>query len=219
MRNRAIYVLSGLAILLLVRNLYVILLQIPDNPEQGPIYRLVYFQLPAACTAFTCFAAAFAGSVLYLVKGNFWYDSLAVAVTEVSLAFAMVDLVTGSIRARLVWGFWWIWDARLTTMFIYFLLYLSYLVLRTAIDEPSRRALLSAVFSIFAFVDMPVVWCAIDRFHIDRAGPTLNGGAAASLYSNWPALMMVAAILVLLRFRQEETRREIDGLRRLAHAV
>jgi len=213
MRNRAIYILSALAILLLVRNLYVMLLQVPENPEQGPIYRLIYFQLPAACTAFTCFAAALAASILYLVGREFRYDSLAVAITEVSMAFAMVDLVTGSIRARLVWGFWWIWDARLTTMFIGLLLALSYLVLRTAIDEPSRRALLSAVFSIFAFVDLPVVWYAIDWFHVERPGPSLQGEASPVLYWNWPALMLVAAILVLLRFRQEEMRREIDGLR------
>ncbi len=213
MRNKAIYILCALAAVLLVRNLYVMLLQVPDNPDQGPIYRLIYFQLPAACTAFTCFVAALAASILYLTEREFLYDSLAVAITEVSLVFAMIDVATGSIRARLVWGSWWIWDARLTTMFISFLLALSYLVLRTAIDEPSRRALLSAVFSIFAFVDLPVVWYAIDWFHTQRPGPALGGEASPLLYWNWPALMLVAAILVLLRFRQEEMRREIDGLR------
>src|SRR4051812_2263392 len=165
MRNKAVWILSALAALLLVRNLYAILLQIPDNPEQGPIYRLIYFQLPAACTAFTCFAAAFAASILFLTEREFLYDSLAVAITEVSLVFAMIDLVTGSIRARLLWGAWWIWDAKLTTMFIGFLLALSYLALRTSIDEASRRAVLSAVFSIFALVDLPVVWYAIESFH------------------------------------------------------
>ena len=219
MRSKAIWILSILAIVLLVRNLYAILLQVPDDLEEGPIYRIVYFQLPAAFTAFTCFSAALAASILYLVEGDFWYDSLAVALTEVSLAFALIDLVTGSIRARLIWGAWWIWDARLTTMFICFLLYLSYLVLRTAIDEPSRRALMSAVFSIFAFVDVPIVWYAIDWFHTQRPGPTLRGDAQSAVYWNWAALLLVASILVLLRFRQEEMRREIDGLRRLAHAV
>src|SRR4051812_48028402 len=152
MRNKAVWILSAVAALLLVRNLYVMLLQIPDNPEQGPVYRLIYFQLPAACTAFTCFAAACAASILYLTEREFLYDSLAVAITEVSLAFAMIDLVTGSIRGRLLWGSWWIWDPRLTVMFIGFLLALSYLALRTSIDEPSRRALLSGAFAIFAFI-------------------------------------------------------------------
>src|SRR6266478_1276381 len=171
MRSKAIYVLSVLAIILEVKNLHAMLLPVPDDP-------MLYFQLAAAFTAFTCFAAALAASILYLVEGDFWYDSLAVAITEVSIAFA-----------------------------------LSYLVLRTAIDEPSRRARLSAVFSIFAFADVPIVWYA------EGAGSTLRGQVQSTVYWNWVALLMVASILVLLRFRQEEMRREIDGLRRLAHAV
>jgi len=206
MRSKAIYVLSVLAIVLLVKNLHAMLLPVPDDP-------MLYFQLAAAFTAFTCFAAALAASILYLVEGDFWYDSLAVAITEVSIAFALIDLVTGSIRTRLIWGAWWNWDARLTTTLICFLLYLSYLVLRTAIDEPSRRARLSAVFSIFAFADVPIVW------FVEGPGSTLRGQVQSTVYWNWVALLMVASILVLLRFRQEEMRREIDGLRRLAHAV
>src|SRR6266478_9315093 len=94
MRSKAIYVLSVLAIILEVKNLHAMLLPVPDDP-------MLYFQLAAAFTAFTCFAAALAASILYLVEGDFWYDSLAVAITEVSIAFALIDLVTGSIRTRL----------------------------------------------------------------------------------------------------------------------
>ena len=225
MRKTTIYVLAVLAALLLVRNLYAILLQVPDDAEQGPIYRIIYFHVPAAFTAFTGFFVALVASVLYLSTKNFKYDSLAVAVTEVSLAFATVNLVTGSIWARVIWGIWWTWDARLTTMFICFLLYLSYLILRPAIEEPTQRALISAVFSIFAFADVPIVWFSIEWFRTQHPAPVLRGGGQmdpfmkSTMYWNWPALMLVAAILVLVRLRQEEMRREIDGLRRLAHAV
>src|SRR6267378_365946 len=186
MRKTMIYVLAVLAVLLIVRNLHAILLQVPDDAEQGPIYRIIYFHVPAAFTAFTGFFVALVASVLYLATKNFEYDSLAVAVTEVSLAFATVNLVTGSIWARVIWGIWWTWDARLTTMFICFLLYLSYLILRPA----------------------PVL----------RGGGQMDPFMKSTMYWNWPALMLVAAILVLVRLRQEEMRREIDGLRRLAHA-
>ena len=224
MRKTTIYLLAVLAICLLVRNLYAIMLQVPDDAEQGPIYRIIYFHVPAAFTAFTGFFVALVASVLYLATKNFKYDSLAVAVTEVSLAFATVNLVTGSIWARVIWGIWWTWDARLTTMFICFLLYLSYLILRPAIEEPTQRALISAVFSIFAFADVPIVWFSIEWFRTQHPAPVLRGGGQmdpfmkSTMYWNWPALMLVAAILVLVRLRQEEMRRELDGLRRLAHA-
>ena len=224
MRKNAIYILSVLAIVLLLRNLYAIMLQVPDDAEQGPIARIIYFHVPAAFTAFTGFFAALVASILYLWTKNFVYDSLAVAITEVSLAFAAVNLVTGSIWARIIWGIWWTWDARLTTMFICFLLYLSYLVLRPALEEPTQRALISAVFNIFAFADVPIVWYSIEWFRTQHPQPVLRGGGVmdpfmkSTMYWNWPAFMLVATILILIRLRQEEMRREIDGLRRLAHA-
>src|SRR5882762_7525715 len=223
MRKTTIYVLAVLAALLLVRNLYAIMLQVPDDAEQGPIYRIIYFHVPAAFTAFTGFFVALVSSVLYLWTKNFWYDSLDVAVTEVSLAFAAVNLVTGSIWARIIWGIWWTWDARLTTMFICFLLYLSYLVLRPALEEPTQRALISAVFNIFAFADVPIVWYSIEWFRTQHPQPVLRGGGSmdpsmkSTIYWNWLALLLLMAVFVLLRLRQEEMRRELDGLRRFAH--
>src|SRR5262249_61006049 len=129
------------------------------------------------------------------------------------------------ILARVIWGIWWTWDERLTTMFICFLLYLSYLVLRTAIEEPSQRALMSAVFSIFAFADVPIVWKSIEWFRTQHPAPVLRGGGQMDpamksvVYWNWLALMLLMVVFVLLRLRQEEMRREIEGLRTLAHSV
>jgi heme exporter protein C len=221
MRKRAIYTLSVLAVLLLVRGLHAILFELPGYPDQGPVSRILYIEGPAAFTAFLGFFAALVASAAYLITENFWYDSLAVATIEVSMAFAAINLTTHAIRARIVWGIWWTWDATLTTMFICFLLYLSYLVLRTAIDEPSRRALLSSVFCIFAFADIPIVWYSISWFRTLQPTPALRGGwqIESTLNWTWPALLLVALILILIRQRQEEMRREIDGLRRLAHAV
>src|SRR6266849_2312856 len=200
MRKTTIYVLAVFAALLLVRNLHAIMLQVPDDAEQGPIYRIIYFHVPAAFTAFTGFFVALVASVLYLSTKSFKYDSLAVAVTEVSLAFATVNLVTGSIWARVIWGIWWTWDARLTTMFICFLLYLSYLILRPAIEEPTQRALISAVFSIFAFADVPIVWYSIEWFRTQHPQPVLRGGGQidpamkSTLYWNWLALLLLMVV-------------------------
>ena len=225
MRNKAFYILSALAIFMLVRNLHAIMLEVPDDAEQGVVARIIYFHVPAAFTAFTGFFAALVASALYLATKNFWYDSVAVAITEVSLAFATVNLVTGPIWARRSWGIWWTWDARLTSMLFCFVLYVSYLALRSALEEPTQRARISAVFSIFAFADVPIVWYSIEWFRTQHPAPVLRGAGymdpfmKSTMYLNWPTLMLVAVILILLRLRQEHTLRELDGLRRLAHAV
>jgi heme exporter protein C len=228
MREKLIYVLAAVAAVLLVRNLYVILLGLPDEAQQGPIYRILFVHLPSAITCFVGFLIAGMASALYLGTKNMRYDAVAAASTEVGLAFATIVLVTGSIWARIIWGIWWTWDARLTSMLVCWLLYASYLMLRRAVAEPAQRARFSAVLSIFAFTDVIIVWKSIEWWRTQHPGPVLSirtGGGRidpameSAIYWNLLALMLFAIVLVLVRIRQEETRREIDGMRQAAHAI
>jgi len=149
-------------------------------------------------------------------------------VTEVGLAFLAGNLITGSIWARIIWGVWWAWDARLTFMLISWLMYGGYLMLRQAIDEPTQRARLSAVLSILTFPGVVITWKAIEWWRTQHPGPVLSvrtGGGKMDpamesvLLLNFLALLIFAVVLTLIRIRQEEMRRELDGLRREAHAI
>ena len=225
MRDKIIFVLAGICAAILSINLYNILLVLPDEKDQGAIYRILYFHVPSIFTGFTGFFVALAASGMYLVTRNLKYDAFAAAVTEVSLAFATVVLATGMIWGRISWGIWWAWDARLTTMLVCWLIYAGYVMLRRAIDEPTERARLSAVVSIFGCVDITIVWKSIEWWRTQHPAPVLSvrdgGGMApgmeAPIYWNWLALMCLAAILVMVRMRQEDMSREIDSLRRMAH--
>ena len=225
-RDKIIYGLGVIAAVLLARNLYSIFMQLPDEASQGMIYRIIFFHVPAAMTAMACAAVACVASILFLVTKNFKHDALAVAVTEVGLAFLAANLVTGSIWGRIIWGIWWTWDYRLTSFFICWLLYVGYLMLRRAIDDPTTRARMCAVLSIFACVDVVIVWKSIEWFRTQHPGPVLEirggGGMAPGMegviYWNWLALLCLATILVMVRMRQEEVSREIDSLRRMAHS-
>jgi heme exporter protein C len=225
MRDKIIFVLAGICAAILSVNLYKILLVLPDEKDQGAIYRILYFHVPSIFTGFTGFFVALAASAMYLVTKNLKYDAFAAAVTEVSLAFATIVLATGMIWGRISWGIWWAWDARLTTMLVCWLIYAGYVMLRRAIDEPTERARLSAVVSIFGCVDIMIVWKSIEWWRTQHPAPVLSvrdgGGMApgmeAPIYWNWLALMCLAAILVMVRMRQEDMSREIDSLRRMAH--
>lgn len=227
MRQKVLYILSAVAALLFTYNLYNIFLVEPDEASQGAIWRIFYFHVPAAFTSFTCFFAAMVASALYLARKDFRYDSFAASVTEVGLAFAAINLVTGSIWGRIIWGIWWTWDARLTSMLVCWLLYFAYLMLRRAIEEPTQRARLSAVLSIFASADMVIVWKSIEWWRTQHPGPVLairNGGGMAPgmerpMWLNFLAMACLATVLVLVRMRQESVRGEIDALRRYAHAL
>ena len=225
MRDKIIFVLAGICAAILSVNLYNILLVLPNEKDQGAIYRIIYFHVPSIITGFTGFFVALVASALYLATRNLKYDAFAAAVTEVSLAFATVVLATGSIWGRIIWGIWWTWDARLTSMLVCWLIYAGYMMLRRAIEEPTERARLSAVVSIFGCVDILIVWKSIEWFRTQHPGPVLSvrdgGGMAPGMegpiYWNWLALMCLAAILVMVRMRQEDMSRQIDSLRRMAH--
>jgi heme exporter protein C len=227
MREKIMILLSGIAGILLARNLYVILTQVPNELNQGAIFRIIYFHVPSAMAAAGCALIAFVCSVLYLTTKNLRYDALAVSVTEVALAFGAIVLVTGSIWARIIWGIWWTWDARLTSMLICWLMYAGYLMLRRAVEEPTERARNSAVLSVFLFPGVYITWKSIEWWRTQHPGPVLSirqgGGMApgmeSPIYWNLLALLCLAAVLVLLREHQEERRRELDSLRRVAHAI
>src|SRR6185369_9287488 len=160
---------------------------------------------------FTGFFVALAASGMYLATGKLKYDAFAAAVTEVSLAFATIVLATGMLWGRIIWGIWWAWDARLTTMLVCWLIYAGYLMLRRAIDEPTQRAKLSAVVSIFGCVDILIVWKSIEWWRTQHPAPVLSiregGGMCPAMqspiYWNWPAFICPPAILVLARSRQQ----------------
>lgn len=228
MRERLSISLAAIAALLLAFNLHQMFLTLPDEAMQGAIYRILFFHAPAAMVGMLGYFVALTLSVMYLSFGEFKYDSLAASVIEVSLAFSLVNIVTGSIWARIIWGIWWTWDYRLTSALVCILIFSGYLMLRRAIDEPTQRARLSSALCIFGCVDVVIVYKSIEWFRNQHPGPVLDfrtGGGRMDpamqtvFYTNFWALLFVATALVLIRTRQESTAREIDSLRRLAHAA
>ena len=226
MREKIIYGLGILGTVILVWNFYRIFIEIPIDALQGNIFRIIFIHVPAAFTAFCFYAVAVLGSIVFLVKKDFWWDSLAVSAVEVGTMFTLVNLATGSIWGRVEWGIWWAWDARMTSQLMCFLLYLGYLLMRPAITEPQQRGVMSAVLAIFAAADIPIVFMAI-RLHNVRTqhpGPVLETGTLAPVYwppllTDWGVFLMLGTAMMLVRLHQESSRREIDSLRRELHAI
>jgi heme exporter protein C len=224
MRDYILYGLGAVAALLIARDIQVIV-DLPPEASQGAIFKIIFFHVPMAMTAMICSFVALIGSVMFLFTKNFKYDAVAVSVTEVGLAFLAANLVTGSIWARVIWGIWWTWDARLTSALVCWLLYAGYLMLRRAIDEPTQRATFAAVFSIFAFIDVPIVIFSIKWWRTQHPAPVFWGGGSIPADWvrlagwNWLAMILLGIVLTAIRLRQEESQREIDSLRRMAHAM
>jgi heme exporter protein C len=224
MRDKILYALGIFSIALLIRNIYVIA-GLPEEVNQGAIFKIIFFHVPLAMTALTFSLVSFVASAAFLFTKNFYFDALAVAVTEVGLAFLAGNLITGSIWGRIIWGIWWTWDARLTSALVCWLLYAGYLMLRRAIEEPTQRATFAAVFSIFAFIDVPIVIFSIKWWRTQHPQPVFWAGGSFPkdwtpiFWLNVLAILLIGVLLTAVRLRQEEAQREIDSLRRMAHAL
>ncbi len=228
MREKVVYGLSISAAALFCYTLYRMFFLIPDEVMQGAIYRIMFFHIPAAFIGMIGFFVAMTMSVWYLSSKDLKFDSLAASVVEVSVIFASINLVTGSVWARIIWGIWWTWDYRLTSQLVCILIFAAYIMMRRAIDEPTQRARLSAALCIFGCVDVVIVYKSIEWFRNNHPGPVLSfrtGGGRMdpamehTIYWNLLPMLLTAIALVLVRTRQEATAREIDSLRRLAHAA
>jgi heme exporter protein C len=225
MRQKFVIVALLVAAVIFSWNLYKIFLVLPDDAEQGGIYRILFFHVPALWAGMLAFLVAFIGSIAYLAKKDLKYDYLSVATVEVGLTFSVVGTAMGMLWARPVWGIWWTWDARLTSMFICILLYAGYLLLRRAIPELRQRAQFAAIFSIFAFVDIPIVWYSIRWWRTQHPQPIIEGQGSidpamkAVMYSNLIPMLCLGAALVALRMYQEEVQYAVEKLRRRIHAA
>jgi len=193
----------------------------PDEATMHAIQRIFYFHLPSWIACFTAFTVVFVANIGWLSTRREKYDALAVSAAEVGIICCTIGLITGPLWAHPVWGIWWTWDARLTTTFILWLLYISYLLLRGLLDDPERRATLSAVFGIFAFLDVPLVYVSNRLWRTQHPQPVILGGKNSGLDPTMAKVLLLCVIAVLAvmvlvlvdRYRLELLRREAEGLR------
>ena len=221
-RPIAALLLFAVTAVAMAKALHAIFLEVPMEVTMGAVQRIFYFHLPSAAVAFLAFAVSAGASVAYLIGRNLRWDRWAVSAAEIGVVFCSVVLVTGPIWAKPVWGIWWTWDARLTATFVLWLIYVSYLVLRGFLEEPARRATISAVLSILGFLDVPLVYMANRWWRTQHPQPVIAGGAGSGLDPEmWVGLLQALVALLLLfgflmyqRLQLEQARQQVEALRR-----
>lgn len=152
--------------LFMLAALYMALVWAPDAvnleaPAERYAQRIFYFHVPSAWIGFLAFIVAAVAAALYLVTRNQKWDIWGLASVEVGLAFFTMVMLSGPIWAKPTWNVWWTWDPRLTISTISWLLYIGYLMLRGAVENPERQARFAAVYALIAAISVPINWMAI----------------------------------------------------------
>src|SRR6202050_2045813 len=200
---------------------YAALFVAPDEKTMHAVQRIFYFHLPSWIAMFSALCVVFYANVAYLVTKKRKFDALGVAGVEVGVMCCTIGLITGPLWARPVWGIWWTWDAKLTSTFILWLLFIAYLLLRGLVEEPEKKASLSAVFAIFASLDIPLVYLANRLWRTQHPQPVIAGGPGSGLDPTMSKVLLLCLfaifcvmILVLVdRYRLELLRNEAAELK------
>ena len=189
-------VLLGLGLALMIAALYMVFLYAPTEKHTGIVQRIFYFHVPLAWSSFLAFFVTFIFSILYLWKRATKWDTIAHASAEVGVVFTTLVLITGPIWAKPVWGVWWTWDARLTTSLVLWLTYIAYLLVRSYVTESARGARFGAVIGIVGFIDVPIVFLAVNLWRTQHPTTIIfEGGLTAPMLIT--LLVCVAAFTVL----------------------
>lgn len=218
-QSRLDTVLGVILGLSMIAALYMAFIGAPREKTMGDLQRIFYFHVPIAITGMTAFAVNFLASLMFVIRKNRRWDHLAISAAEIGVMFFSAVLVTGSIWGKAAWFEWWTWSPRLTTSLALWMLYAAYLLIRNYIDDPERRALVSAVFGIIAFVDTPLVWFSIRWWRDVHPSPMLEtGGLSPSMRPAflvcWAAFQFLLIYLLRRRYYLESARDELERIER-----
>lgn len=217
-------VCAGGAVVAFAYGLYLALFNSPPDYQQGETVRIMYVHVPAAWIGIMLYTAMAVAAGVGLVARHTLADIFCVAAAPVGAVFVALCLITGSIWGKPTWGAWWVWDARLTSVLILFLLYCGYMVLRGAFDDHERGGKAGAILLLVGAVNIPIVRFSVDWWHTlhQPASVLRPGGSAIAPSMLKPLLVMAlaysfyAALLVMLRMKTVLMRRKIEAAERMS---
>jgi heme exporter protein CcmC len=192
--------------------------------QQGMTVRIMYVHVPAAWLAMMCYSVMAVSAIGTLVWRHPLADVSHKAAAPLGAVFTLIALVTGSLWGKPMWGTWWVWDARLTSVFVLFLMYLGLIALNRAMDDPARAARLSAVLILVGFVNIPIIKFSVEWWNtlhqpasvIRMDGPTIDPEFLRPLLVMAIAFTLLFFTLHLMAMRNEIWRRRVASQRRLA---
>jgi heme exporter protein C len=203
------------ALLALVGALAMLLTYTPTEETMGQIQKIFYLHLPLAINTFLAALVVCIASVGYLFQKHTFWDDLAYAAAKITLILATGVLATGMIWGHSAWGTWWTWSPRLTFSLMLWLLYAVYLVVRSSIESPQRRAVVCAVYGLTAFLDVPIVYLSSKLLpDVHPSSIQLIHSMKLTLLVWFVPVTMIAAGLVAARFSLNRAQRRRDLERR-----
>jgi len=212
--------ISGLTALILAIGLWQALWVSPADYQQGDSVRIMYVHVPAAWMSMAVYTIMALASAVFLIWRHPLADIAARASAPLGAAFTLITLITGSLWGKPMWGAWWVWDARLTSVLVLFFLYIGYIALADSIANDERGKKTCAILALVGFVNIPIIRFSVEWWNTlhQPASIIREGGMAIHESMLIPLFLMAAAFhllyvaLLLIRMKTALTRQKIRRL-------
>jgi heme exporter protein C len=209
------------SVLVLGIGLYLALIAAPPDYQQGESVRIMFVHVPAAWMALFVYLILATACGVALVWKHPLAEIAAQAAAPIGAAFTLVCLVTGSLWGRPMWGTWWVWDARLTSVLVLFFLYLGYIALVNAFDDASRGTRAGSVLALVGIVNLPIIKFSVDWWNtlhqpasvFRMGGPTIDKSLLIPLLVMAVGYMLLFTTLLMVRMRTALNERKARALR------
>jgi len=213
------WIMAGAALSFAI-GLWLALVQSPPDYQQGELVRIMYVHVPAAWTSLQLYTIMAVASAIGLVFRHTLTDVFCIAAAPVGAGLTALCLITGSIWGQPTWGTWWVWDARLTSMLILFLLYLGYIALRHSFEDHERGGKAGALLLIVGGVNIPIIKFSVNWWHtlhqpasvMKLSGPSVHSSILMPLLVMGLAFNLLMFGLILLRMRTVLAERRMEAI-------
>jgi len=212
--------MAAAAVLCIAAGLYTGLFTSPADYQQGETVRIMYIHVPSAWMALFVYTMMAVASASFLIWKHPLADVAAQAAAPIGAGFTALALITGALWGQPMWGTWWVWDARLTSVLILFFLYLGYMALVSAFDEPERGAKAGAILALVGVVNVPIIKFSVDWWNTLHQPASLTRLDAPAIDPSMltPLLLMAVGFklyflaVLVVRMRSQLLARRIRGL-------
>ncbi len=213
--------LAWITAILMAVGLFMALFVAPADYQQGLSVKIMYVHVPSSWMALVCYTVMAVAAAICLIWKHPVAGIAAKATAPVGAVFCFLALFTGALWGKPMWGTFWVWDARLTSMLVLFFLYLGYMALASAFDNPARGVKASSVLAVVGFINVPIIKFSVDWWNTLHQPASIIKAGGPSIHSSmlWPLLIMLLAFttyylwVLMLRMRREIVAGRLRALR------
>jgi heme exporter protein C len=206
--------------LLILGGLYFALVVSPADSQQGETVRIMYVHVPSAWMALFVYSSMAIACAVGLIWKHPLAHLSAEAAAPIGACFTFLCLITGSLWGKPMWGTWWVWDARLTSVLVLFFLYLGYMALNSAFDDPSRGERSAAILALIGFINVPIIKFSVDWWNtlhqpasvVKMSGPAIHASMLIPLLMMAVGFTLFFFAVLLIRMRALMLARRARGL-------